>query len=339
MDLKHLLKRGALLAAANWPLIAIQFAAETTFQVLLAVPVVGAAILVAVLLGGDLANLLQGNLRDIVTTISDALVSEPFAFAAFILAFGIVLAGGSALMFLVKGGTVEVLLAAGGDTPPIEREPVTLESMRVASKFSLGRYARGCARLFRPYLGLGTLLMVVYALSGSGYFALVVFGYRMAADRSLFAGWAFLTTLATLALAVWITVVNLLYLLVQVVIAAEGIGVVEAIRTGGRFVRAEYRNLGGAFLVVFAMVVGATLATALAWSGVGLVAFVPLVGLAVFPLQIVAFLFRGLVYEYIGLTAVGAYVTLYHRYRNARAAALRESIDATSSSAPIGQAS
>jgi hypothetical protein len=40
------------------------------------------------------------------------------------------------------------------------------------------------------------------------------------------------------------------------------------------------------------MVVAAWLASALAWSGVGLVAFVPLVGLAVFPLQIAALLVR-----------------------------------------------
>ena len=44
MDLKHLLKRGALLAAANWQTVAIQFVAQTTFQVLLAVPIIGAAI-------------------------------------------------------------------------------------------------------------------------------------------------------------------------------------------------------------------------------------------------------------------------------------------------------
>ena len=129
MDLKLLLKRGALLAAANWPLVAIQFAAETMFQVLLAVPVVCAAILVAVLLGGDVANLLQGTLREIVTTIADALVAQPFALGSFFLAFGIVLAGGSALMFLVKGGTIDVLLTAGATTPPIEREPITLESV------------------------------------------------------------------------------------------------------------------------------------------------------------------------------------------------------------------
>ena len=100
-----------MLAAANWPVVAIQFAAQTTFQVLLAVPIVGAAVLVAVLLGGDLANLLQGSMREIFATITDALVSEPFALGAFITAFVIALVGGSVLMFLVKGGTVDVMLA------------------------------------------------------------------------------------------------------------------------------------------------------------------------------------------------------------------------------------
>jgi hypothetical protein len=47
---------------------------------------------------------------------------------------------------------------------------------------------------------------------------------------------------------------------------------------------------------------------------VGLIAFVPLVGLAVFPLQIAALLVRGVVFEYIGLSALAAYATLYHRH-------------------------
>jgi len=51
----------------------------------------------------------------------------------------------------------------------------------------------------------------------------------------------------------------------------------------------------------------------LALSGIALIAFIPLIGLAVFPLQIVALLMRGLVFEYIGLTALGAYLTLYRR--------------------------
>ncbi len=119
MGLTLLLKRGALLAAANWPTVAIQFVAETTFQVLLAVPIVGAAILVAVLLGGDLAELLQGGLREIFTTIASTLMSEPVALVSFMTAFSIVLVGGSMLMFFVKGGTIDVLLAANGAAGPL----------------------------------------------------------------------------------------------------------------------------------------------------------------------------------------------------------------------------
>src|SRR5215510_11289458 len=79
LDLKLLLKRGALLAAANWPTIAIQFVAETTFQVLLAVPVIGAAILVGVMLGADVGELLQGGIREAFTTIASTLMAEPVA--------------------------------------------------------------------------------------------------------------------------------------------------------------------------------------------------------------------------------------------------------------------
>ena len=78
MHLKLLLKRGALLTAANWPTVAIQFVAGTTFQALLAVPVLGAAVLVAVLLGADLADLLQGSLRDVVTTLAAVLAYATF---------------------------------------------------------------------------------------------------------------------------------------------------------------------------------------------------------------------------------------------------------------------
>jgi hypothetical protein len=74
--------------------------------------------------------------------------------------------------------------------------------------------------------------------------------------------------------------------------------------------------------VVCAVVVAATFVSTLAWSGVGLVAFVPLIGLAVFPLQIAALVIRGLVFEYVGLTAMGAYVTLYERRASMHAAPL-----------------
>ena len=291
--------------------VAMQFVAETTFQVLLAVPIIGAAILVAVLLGADLAELLQGSLRDIFTTITSMLMSEPMALVAFVTAFAVVLVGGSVLMFLVKGGTVDVLLAANEAAGPIERQPITVQTLAAAARFSLARFTRGCARLFRPYVALGFTLMVVYALSAGAYLAFVVYGYRVATGRALILGWTFLAALSTGLLVAWITIVNLLYLLVQIALAVDDFGPIDACRAVARFVYTEFREVAAVFAVVLVLVIAATFALALAWSGVGLIAFVPLVGLAVFPLQMAAFLVRGLVFEYLGLAALGAYVTLY----------------------------
>jgi hypothetical protein len=318
VHLKYLLKRGALVAAANWPVVAIQFVAETTFQVLLAVPIIGAAILVAVLLGGDLADLLQGSLREMFTTIASTLLSEPVALVAFVMSFAIVLLGGSVLMFVVKGGTMDVLLAAEAAAGPIEHEPITFDNLKRAYQFTLKRFTDGCSRLFRRYITLGLILIVVYGLSGGAYIAFVAYGYRVAAGRMLLIGWTFVAAMAAAALIAWITVVNLLYLLMQIAIAVEDVGVAEAAAAIARFIRAEFRELVGVFAVVVVLVVAATLASALAWSGVGLIAFVPLVGLAVFPLQIAALLLRGVVFEYLGLTALGAYLTLYARARAVR---------------------
>src|SRR5512141_386902 len=107
--LRTALKRGALVTAANWPVVLIQFTAESIFKVLVAVPVLGGVFMVTLLLGRDLRELLSGDMRDIFTTVASALASQPAALIAFVFAFGLVLLGGSALMFLVKGGTVWIL--------------------------------------------------------------------------------------------------------------------------------------------------------------------------------------------------------------------------------------
>lgn len=333
MDLKLLLKRGALLAVANWQAVAIQFLAESTFQVLLAVPIVGAAILVAVLLGTDFGEVARGGLREIFTTVTSTLRSEPVALGAFIVAFGVELIGGSVLMFLVKGGTVEVMLAAEAAAGPIERDPLTFDRLQRASRFTVQRFASGCRRMFRPYVWLGVALMVVYALSGGLYLAFVVYGYRAAGGRALVIGWTLLAAMATAGLIAWITLVNFFYLLLQIAIAIENVTVPDAVRVTSRFVRAQFRGLAGVFLVVLAIVVAATFASALAWSGVGLIAFVPVVGLAIVPLQLVALVVRGLVFEYIGLTALGAYVTLYAAHRSA---ADRPALDSPGVASPLG---
>ncbi len=325
LDLKHLLKRGALLVAANWQTVVIQFVAETTFQVLLAVPIIGAAILVAVLLGADLADLLQGSLREIFTTIASTLLSEPVALVAFMTAFTVVVLGGSVLMFVVKGGTVEVLAAASVEAESIERQPLSVDLLKQGSRFTLERFSEGCARLFRPYLALGLALMAVYVVTIGGYLAFVVYAYRAAEGRALVIGWTVIAAVVAALLVAWFTIVNVLYVLVQIAMAVERVGLVDGCRAVARFIRAEFRELTAVFMVVVVLVAAATLASALAWSGVGLIAFVPLVGLAVFPLQIAALLLRGFVFEYLGLTALGAYLTLYQGYVARRAEAVRPS--------------
>jgi hypothetical protein len=206
------------------------------------------------------------------------------------------------------------MLAANEAAGAVEHQPLIYGTLRPAAQFTVPRFVDGCSRLFRRYLLLGLGLMLVYGVSGIAYLAFVVYGYRLAGNGALFIGWTFVAALSAVLLVVWITAVNLVYLILQIATAAGDRSIREAIRAIVPFVRSDFRELGGVFVVVFGMVVAATFASALAWSGVGLIAFVPLVGLAVFPLQIAALVLRGLVFEFIGLTAMGAYVTLYQRH-------------------------
>ena len=312
MNLKLLLKRGALIAAANWPTVAIQFVAETAFQVLVAIPILGAAVLVAVVIGTDLAELLQGGLRDIATRIAAALTSEPIALVSFGVAFGITLTAASVLMFLVKGGVLDVLLAAEESAGAIEREPLSIDTIEPAARFTLERFINGCARLFKSYLGLGFALLVAYAVTAAAYVAFALYGFRVADVIGLI-GLTSFAAAAAILLIVWITLVNFVYLLMQIAMAADNIGFSDAFRAVIAFMRAEFALLAQVFMVTLGIEIGATLVSALAWSGLGLIAFVPLIGLAVIPLQIIALAVRGLAFAYIGLTAASAYLTLYRR--------------------------
>jgi hypothetical protein len=321
LNLKLLLKRGALMAAANWPTVAIQFVAETTFQILVAIPILGAAVLLSVIVGADLSTLLQGGLRDIATRTAAALAAEPVALMSFGVAFSIALAAASILMFLVKGGVLDVLLAADEAAGTIEREPISIDTIEPAACFTLPRFIHGCTRLFRRYSWLGAALFAAYAVTAGVYVGFVVYGYRAASGVIGVVGMTFVAAIAAVVLIVWITLVNFVYLLMQIAMAADNLSVADAFPVVVAFVRAEFALLGQVFLIILGLEIGATLVSALAWSALGLVAFVPLVGLAVVPLQILALIVRGLAFAYIGLSAAGAYLSLYRREPRAMARA------------------
>ncbi len=310
-SLKSTLKRGALVAAANWPVIAIQFLAEAVFKVLLGVPIVGGVLLVAALLGRSLQELLNGSAREMVATVIDALADHPVALVSFLLALGVVVLGGATFTFLVKGGTVSVIVRGSSLAGAIERPPLRLAALRRASGFSVATFTDGCVHLFRRYLRLGLLLLVLYAVSVAAYLAAVSAAYRLDEAGRLMVRWSVLVALASTLLVVWITLVNLAYLLTQMVVAAEDCSVRSATVRVVAFVGRRRREVVGVFGVLLVLVTLASVASMLATAGLGLVSFVPLIGLAVLPLQAAAWLVRGLVFQYLGLTALGAYLTLF----------------------------
>ena len=131
-------------------------------------------------------------------------------------------------------------------------------------------------------------------------------------------GSLFAAALLTIGFVGWITIVNVIYLLVQIIMAADDCGVRAAIRRTLTFIRHERAPLGGVFIVVLAMVIVATGASFLATASLSVITFVPLLGpflgLAVLPLQLLAWMLREIVFQYIGLSSVAAYLKLYRDF-------------------------
>jgi hypothetical protein len=313
--LKAVLKRGALIAAANWPVVIIQAVADSLFKVLVTMPLIGGIFLVALAVGAEPGTLISLAWRDLMTTIVTSLIAKPAVLIAFLGSLSIVIIGGSLFVFLVKAGTVGVLVRSEESAGPIEQGPLHYRTVVRTSAFSLDTFEQSARRHFPRYARLGGLLMGVYLVSGGGYLLAVI------ASRAAGESWA-MAALITAMFVTWITVVNLAYLLMQIVIAAEECSVGAAWRHVGTFVRRQRREVAAVFFVILAVVVFAQGASLLAATALGLIAFVPLLGLTVWPLQLVAWLFRSLVFQYIGLSSVGAYVRLYRGLRDARAAAV-----------------
>ena len=305
MSLKDCLKRGALVTAANWHVVLVQFVADALFKTLLAVPVVGGMFLAVLLIGGDASELLALPVSDIVPTMASVLLAQPAALAAFLAAVALVIMGGSLLMFLVKGGTVSVLVAAERAAGAIEHPPLRLPAFHRATQFSLERFTGGAVQLFPRYTTLGVGLMLIYLVSTLASLVLVFGGPEETGD------WRLVAAGASLVLVAWITVVNFFYLLFQIVIAADDCSTRQAVGRVVRLLRTETRTVTLIFLSTLGLVVLTTAASILATAALGLIAFVPLVGLAALPLQLIAWLMRGVVFQFIALTAVVAYIRVY----------------------------
>ena len=299
---RRTLKRGALIAAANWPTIVIQASADAVLKVVVTLPVVGGIVLAALAIGAEPAALLTLDVRDMGTTVFALLTARPATLAAFIGAVGTAVLGASTLAFLVKAGTVAIVVASEKNSGPVE-DPSSREHVAVSARFSVEQFNAAVRRFGPRFVRLGCGLLVAYALSAAVYFQLVIGAGSTGAWASAAA--------ATASLVVWITVVNLLYLLTQVVMAAEDCGVVAACRRVIVLIARAWPAVARVCALVLAIVAGATIASLLATAALGFVAFVPFFWLAVLPLQLGAWVIRGLVQQFIALGAVAAYASVY----------------------------
>ena len=269
--------------------------------------------LVALVVGGNPLELVRfDDLTQTISSMIGVLLAQPVALAAFAIALGIIIAGGSIMMFAVKAGTVTVLLAGDRSAGAIELPPLRMSALREANQTNLERFTTGVRTLFFRYLRLGILLTLVYATIGAAYVALV-FGpsISQALDSPL------TVTVASLSLLVALTLVNFLYLLMQIVMAAENCGVLEAIPHVSRLLRRRWKELGQVLAAILALMLMATGASILATTQLGLISFVPFIGLAALPLQVFAWLVRGVVFQFVGLTAVATYLRMHFALQSA----------------------
>jgi hypothetical protein len=193
-------------------------------------------------------------------------------------------------------------------------QEIWMAETRKDAEAALDAFIAACTRLWRRYVRIGIGLLVVYALTAAVYLAFIFGGYALADNPAILLGWTVAAAAASSVLIVWLALLNFFYLMTQMVVAIEDVSVRQGVRLAVAFVWGHLREVAAVFGVVLVVVVIATAASILATAGLGLIAFVPLVGLAVLPLQLAAWLLRGIVFEYLALAALGAYLSHYRWY-------------------------
>jgi hypothetical protein len=307
------LRRGAWLTIANWPVVIIDFAIESLYTLAVAVPVIGGAFMVAVLLGADMREIVAEGVRATADLVMGSLTAAPLALAAFLVALAVVGLGGAMLMHVIKAGTLLVLVRgdrAGGE---FHRAPISQMALRPAAAFSLATVVDGARRFGRRTVTLTLWLGVAYLFVAAGLALVIALQSRLAASRWAPA-WPLLLLIATSASAVAIMLINVVFDLVRLVVVTDDCRTREAARRLKTFVIADARQVLGIFGVMTALLTVTTAASLTAVASVTLVAWVPIAGLIVVPLQIIAWLVRGVLLQCLALTALAAYQTQYRRF-------------------------
>ena len=312
LSLRAALKRGALVTAANWPVVFVDFIIESVFKFALAIPVIGGTLMVAVLLGSDLRTLFAEGVLGTAELVFGSLASAPVALGAFLVAITLVAFGGGVIMAVIKAGTLVVLVTGEHAAGDLHRPPLRFDAFQRASAYSLAAVLHGMRQFRRRAIVLATWLGIGYLLAGLAYVASLTVGFRLVSTSSS-AAWPLVVLIVTSTGVVTITLLNLMYDLMRVIMTTDDCGVGAALAKLRAFVVQDARQVLGIFGVMSVVLALVTAVSVFATAGITLIAWVPFVGLFLLPLQAAAWLIRGLVFQYLGLLTLSAYQTQYRR--------------------------
>lgn len=314
LPLGSALRRGALVVAANWPVVVIELVLEALLKAAVAVPIVGGAFMVAVLLGADIRSLVDGGIRTMAEQVLNLLTNAPAAFASFVIAVAVVGFGGSIIMFVIKAGTLAILVEGERRAPDADRSPVRLDWLRLSAAFRVQDLLEAITRFRGRSIALAVGLGVAYVAVAFLYGTLMRASFGMTDDPVWVSVWPFAVAVITSAGLVMVAALNLIYDLTRIVMVAEDCTIAAAARKLWRFVIADVRQVLGIFGVMGGISAAATAAALVATAGLALISWVPIVGLVVLPLQVVAWLIRGLVFQFMDLMTMVAYESQYRRF-------------------------
>jgi hypothetical protein len=323
LTLRAALARGAVVTLANWPVILIDFVVESAYKFTLGVPVVASAFMVAVLLGVDIRTLLGDGLLSAADQMLVPLTRAPAALAAFLGALSVVGVFGAALMFVVKAGTLAILVSGERAADDVHRRPLTMESLKGVSRYSLSTVLAASRRFQHRSVRLALGLGIGYVVLGGVYLFVVVDGFWWVAESRWAPVWPLLMFVATSGAAVGMTALNLFFDLARVIMIADDCQVRVALDRGRAFLLADARQVLGIFGAMGGIVLLATVAGFTATAALALIAWVPIVGVIFVPMQVAFWLLRGLLFQYVSLTTLSAYQSQYRRFSSPSPAPVR----------------
>jgi hypothetical protein len=313
LPLRSALVRGALVSLGNWPAILIDFAVESLYKMALIVPIVGGALMVTVLVGGSVRSIFAEGARTAAARIVAALFGAPVALTSFVVALALVGAGGAILMYVLKGGTLAVLIA-GERKAPEGQHGARYRTMTRAYAFDLQTLLAGIRQFSGRMRTLSLVLSGVYAVLGAGYFLTLVAAFRWS-DRPGMGSIGPLTVVVATAVAiVLVALLNVAFDVLRVIVVCDDCGLRAAASRLATFLVQDARQVLGIFAVVTGLFALAAAASLLVAAGLALVAWVPIVGIVVVPLQLAAWLIRGVLFQWMALTALCSYQAQYRRF-------------------------